>query len=147
MLLSRLPLQESYTCNRWQKQLRERWSDCRFCFDLPFIRGAVTLLSLAELVAEPLVFEWRWEVQHFRQKCAMPQVVLVLQYQQHKRAYLICPWVLNLTCELELWDCCSLVLACDKPFSVVQSGQGEMLILTGTIHRSFLKRNRFRTWG
>lgn len=34
-------------------------------------------------------------------------------------------------------DCCSLVLVCDKPFSVVQSGQGEMLILSGTIHISF----------
>lgn len=145
MLLSRLPLRESYICNRCQNHLRVRWSDCRFCFGSPFIRGAVTLLSLAELVAEPLVLNDTAKSSVSGRNVPCPKWCLVLQYQQQKRAYLVCPWVLNLTCEL--WDCCSLMLSCGKPFLVVWSGQGEMLILTGTIHGSFLKRNRLRTWG
>lgn len=34
-------------------------------------------------------------------------------------------------------DCFSLLLVFDKPFSVVQNGQGQMLILTGAIHIIF----------
>lgn len=73
-------------------------------------------------------------LQLFRPRCATPQggtgiVVPVLLMRNEP----CCPGVLSLNYK----KTSNSVLVCDKPFPLAQSGQGEMLILTGTIHIGF----------
>lgn len=56
--LSRLPLQESHKCVRLQKKVQEGCQSAGFVLFI-LLRGVVTLLSVAGLVAQTWVFELR----------------------------------------------------------------------------------------